>query len=71
LRPGPEGELLGSAGCFHQGFFTSRESLEAWLEHHPQETGRMIPIDQVLADKLRLTPAQIAGACKIGECAPR
>jgi hypothetical protein len=31
----------------------------------------MITIDQALGDKLRMSPAQIAKACKMGECAPK
>ena len=60
-----------SAGCFHQGFFTSPQTLRKWLEQNPLETGEMITIHQSLADKMKLTPQQIAGACKIGQCAPK
>jgi thioredoxin 1 len=60
-----------SAGCFHQGFFTTPENLRKWLEKHPLETGEMITISQSLADKMKLTPQQIQKACKIGECAPK
>lgn len=60
-----------SAGCFHQGFFTSPENLRAWLEANPLETGEMITIDKALADKMALSAQQIQKACKIGECAPR
>jgi thioredoxin 1 len=60
-----------SAGCFHQGFFSTPENLKKWLEQHPYETGEMITIQQSLADKMKLTPQQIQKACKIGECAPR
>jgi thioredoxin 1 len=60
-----------SAGCFHQGFFTSAENLKTWADENPPETGKMISIDQALADKTKLTPQQIQKACKIGECAPK
>lgn len=60
-----------SAGCFHQGFFTSEANLKKWLEAHPGETGKMISIDQALGDKMVLTPQQISKACKVGECAPK
>lgn len=60
-----------SAGCFHQGFFTSVDHLKTWLEQHPLETGEMITIEQSLADKMKLMPEQIAKACKIGECSPK
>ncbi len=59
-----------SAGCFHQGFFTSVDNLRKWLEKHPLETGKMISIEQSLTDKMKLKPEQIQNACKIGECAP-
>ncbi len=70
LKQAPDGEWT-SAGCFHQGFFADEQDLRAWLEQHPLETGRMITIQQALADKMKLTPQQIAKACKIGECAPK
>lgn len=60
-----------SSGCFHQGFFTTQESLRKWLAAHPNETGQQISIQQALSDKMKLTPQQIQKACKIGECAPR
>jgi len=60
-----------SAGCFHQGFFTSADNLKKWVEQNPYETGRLITISQALADKMKLSPDQIQKACKIGECAPR
>jgi len=60
-----------SAGCFHQGFFTTADHLRTWLNQHPTEVGKLISIDQALADKMALTPAQISKACKIGECAPK
>jgi len=65
-----DGKFL-SAGCFHQGFFTSADHLQAWLKEHPAEVGKLISIDQALADKMALTPVQIGKACKIGECAPK
>jgi len=70
LRRKPDGSF-GSAGCFHQGFFTSEESLKKWLEQNSSAVGRMISIDQALADKMKLSPEQIAKACKVGECAPK
>jgi len=66
----PDGTWV-SAGCFHQGFFTTPENLRKWLETRPFETGEMIAIQQSLADKMKLTPQQIQKACKIGECAPK
>jgi thioredoxin 1 len=69
-RPKPDG-TWGSAGCFHQGFFVNAENLKKWVEQNPYETGRLIPISQALADKMRLSPEQIQKACKIGECSPK
>ncbi|NLF38905.1 hypothetical protein GX586_05630 [bacterium] len=57
-----------SAGCFKQGFFASLENLEEWLDARPAATGRQISIAQALADKMKLSPEQIAKACKLGEC---
>ena len=65
------GGTWGSAGCFHQGFFVNEENLEKWVEQNPYETGRLISINQALADKMKLTPQQIQKACKIGECVPK
>ena len=62
-----EGQWV-SAGCFNQGFFRTRENLRAWLEARPAMTGREITIGRALADKMKLTPEQIAGACKLGAC---
>jgi hypothetical protein len=59
-----------SAGCFHQGFFTTPENLRKWLDAHPLETGKIISIQQALDDKMKLSPQQISKACKIGECKP-
>jgi len=70
LKPTPDGQWT-SAGCFHQGFFATEQDLRTWVGQHPLETGRMITIQQALADKMRLTPQQITKACKIGECAPK
>ncbi|MBE3070079.1 MAG: hypothetical protein IMZ66_07565 [Planctomycetes bacterium] len=70
LRKAPDGKFV-SAGCFHQGFFTSEDSLKMWAEQNPTETGKAIPIAQALADKMKLSPQQIQKACKIGECAPK
>ena len=57
-----------SAGCFKQGFFANEGNLQKWLDARPTMTGRQITIDQALADKMKLSPAQIAKACKLGEC---
>ena len=62
-----EGQWV-SAGCFKQGFFVSQDTLKQWLEKHPAMTGREISIAQALADKMKLSPEQIAKACKLGEC---
>lgn len=69
-KQGADGKWV-SAGCFHQGFFTTPENLRQWLDAHPFETGEMISIQQSLADKMKLSPQQIQKACKIGECAPK
>jgi thioredoxin 1 len=69
-RTKPDG-THASAGCFHQGFFTTPGNLRKWLEANPLETGEMITINKALADKLALSPQQIQKACKIGECAPK
>lgn len=69
-RQKPDG-TWASAGCFHQGFFASADNLRKWVEQNPLETGRLISISQALADKMKLTPAQIQKACKIGECVPK
>jgi thioredoxin 1 len=69
-KKGADGKWV-SAGCFHQGFFTTPENLRKWLDAHPFETGEMITIEQSLADKMKLSPQQIQKACKIGECAPK
>ena len=61
----------GSAGCFHQGFFATPDHLKIWLDQHSLETGKLITIQQALANKMKLTPEQIQKACKIGECAPK
>jgi len=70
LRKKPDG-TFASAGCFHQGFFTSLDNLKKWAEQNPAETGKMITIDQALGDKMKMSPAQIAKACKVGECSPK
>jgi len=69
-RQKPDG-MWASAGCFHQGFFSNAENLKKWVEHHPYETGRLISINQALADKMKMSPEQIQKACKIGECVPK
>jgi hypothetical protein len=43
-------------------------NLQKWLEARPAMTGRQITIAQALADKMKLSPEQIAKACKLGEC---
>ncbi|HOW69082.1 MAG TPA: permease [Phycisphaerae bacterium] len=57
-----------STGCFKQAFIINEANLKAWLEKHPTATGRMVTVGQALAAKTKMTPAQIARACKIGEC---
>jgi thioredoxin 1 len=69
-RQKPDG-TWASAGCFHQGFFTTAENLKKWVEQNPYETGKLISIHQALADKMKLSPEQIQKACKIGECSPK
>ncbi len=66
-KKGPDGKWA-SAGCFKQGFFVNQDNLKKWLEARPAMTGRPITIAQALADKMKLTPEQIAKACKLGEC---
>ena len=57
-----------SAGCFKQAFFVSQATLNSWLDARPAMTGRQITIAQALSDKMKLSPEQIAKACKLGEC---
>ncbi len=64
---GSDGKWV-SAGCFKQGFFVNQNNLARWLEARPAMTGRQITIAQALADKMKLSPEQIAKACKLGEC---
>jgi hypothetical protein len=66
-KKSPEGQWV-SAGCFKQGFFVNPENLQRWLDARPAMTGRQISIAQALADKMKLSPEQIAKACKLGEC---
>jgi len=66
-KKGPDGKWV-SAGCFKQGFFVNEANLQKWLEARPAMTGRQITIAQALADKMKLSPDQIAKACKLGEC---
>jgi thioredoxin 1 len=66
-KKGPDGKWV-SAGCFKQGFFVNEANLKKWLDARPAMTGRQISIAQALADKMKLTPEQIAKACKLGEC---
>jgi len=70
LRKKADGSFV-SAGCFHQGFFATPENLKKWVEENPAATGKMISIDQVLGDKMRMSPEQIQKACKMGECTPK
>ena len=70
MRKKPGGKW-GSAGCFHQANFTTVENLKKWLEQHRYEMGKLIPIAQALAAKMKMTPQQISKACKIGECKPK
>lgn len=65
-----EGKLV-STGCFKQAFFISETNLRKWVDGHPTATGRLILIEQALAEKMKLTPQQISKACKIGECTPK
>lgn len=62
-----EGKCV-SAGCFKQGFSVNEANLQKGLNARPAMTGRQITIAQALADKMKLSPAQIAKACKLGEC---
>jgi thioredoxin 1 len=66
-KKGPDGKWV-SAGCFKQGFFVNEANLQKWLDARPAMTGRQITIAQALADKMKLSPEQIAKACKLGEC---
>ncbi|MHC4574894.1 MAG: organomercurial lyase [Planctomycetota bacterium] len=65
-----EGKIV-SAGCFKQAFFVNQDNLKKWVDQNPTATGMMISINQALAAKMKLSPAQISKACKIGECAPK
>lgn len=66
-KKGPDGKWI-SAGCFKQGFFVNATNLQKWLDARPAMTGRQITIAQALSDKMKLSPEQIAKACKLGEC---
>jgi len=66
-KQSPDGKWV-SAGCFKQGFFVNASNLQKWLDARPAMTGRQITIAQALADKMKLSPEQIANACKLGEC---
>lgn len=66
-QKGADGKWV-SAGCFKQGFFVNADNLKKWLDARPAMTGRQITIAQALADKMKLSPEQIAKACKLGEC---
>ncbi len=63
-----EGKMT-SAGCFKQFFFANPDNLRKWLDGHPEATGKMATIGELLADKMKLSPQQIKSACKIGDCA--
>jgi len=63
----PSGKWV-SGGCFKQGFFVNEANLQKWLDARPAMTGRQITIAQALSDKMKLSPEQIAKACKLGEC---
>jgi thioredoxin 1 len=65
------GGKLVSTGCFKQAFFVNEDNLKKWVEAHPTATGRLVSINQALAEKMKLTPEQIGKACKIGECVPK
>lgn len=69
-RPNAQGTFV-SAGCFHQGFFANEDNLKQWVAQRPLETGEAITIEQSLRDKMKLSPAQIQNACKVGECSPK
>ncbi len=66
-KKAPDGNWA-STGCFKQAFFVNEANLKTWLDKHPTATGHMVTIGQALAAKMKLTPQQIAGACKIGDC---
>ncbi len=66
-KKGSDGQWV-SAGCFKQAFFVNQTNLLEWLDARPAMTGRQITIAQALADKMKLSPDQIAKACKLGEC---
>jgi thioredoxin 1 len=59
---------MTSAGCFKQFFFANPDNLKRWLDGHPESTGKMATIGELLADKMKLNPQQIKNACKIGDC---
>jgi hypothetical protein len=66
-KKAPDGTMV-SAGCFKQAFFVNEANLKTWLDKNPTVTGRQVTIEQALAAKMKLTPEQIAKACKLGEC---
>jgi thiol-disulfide isomerase/thioredoxin len=66
-KKAPDGQWV-SAGCFKQAFFVNETNLQKWLDARPAMTGRQITIAQALADKMKLSPDEIAKACKLGEC---
>jgi thiol-disulfide isomerase/thioredoxin len=69
-KKGSAGKLV-STGCFKQAFFSDEENLRKWVAQHPTATGKMVSISEALAAKMKLSPEQINGACKIGECKPK
>ncbi|GMW02772.1 MAG: hypothetical protein AMXMBFR84_39080 [Candidatus Hydrogenedentota bacterium] len=62
---------IASTGCFKQAFFANEDNLRQWVLDHPTATGRLVTMEQALAEKMKLTPQQISKACKIGECSPK
>jgi hypothetical protein len=66
-KKGADGKWVWT-GCFKQAFFVNEANLQKWLEARPAMTGRQITIAHALADKMKLSPEQIAKACKLGEC---
>jgi hypothetical protein len=62
---------IKSTGCFKQAFFVNEANLRAWVEAHPAATGHQVSIEEALVAKMKLTPEQIKGACKFGECTPQ
>ena len=67
-------EILREAASLDQAVTTDKllASLAAvtaaLLEARPAMIGHQITIAQALSDKMKLSPEQIAKACKLGEC---